>query len=551
MFLLQLISFAFLLCPQKAQVISRRALSNELAKQWFVYVEMFIKSRTSIVKNQGIIVSNYLKWCMRNSKLFGKLATKVRNVIHDPTSTGFQTKPLINLWKPQERFRMNKWILFEDVFDPKNIHLTVHFDLTKALRLNITLHYLYFSANSISKCQYASLNISSVARNRAPMPHHLFCGIHSETNIFPLSRMVSIVMRINSFDMAFDSWFTCSVVDNLLLVSQPKVGRESGLIEPLFALDLIQLNRTLITYAIQVHKAGQLQVKLELVQKSFIEAYDGPGRKYRIVSPMKQEPNHMVYDMSSFQCVVDLYLLKDSFHHHVNYTSRKKFMHHTIRLKSNMAMVFPDRKANYDPVIWVTKITTETGAKINLTVSSLMYTGSNQSSCNFAGLAAYHALSGQELMCVCETQRGFYQIRPIYSGSSEMFVVMYSYKKYGVFNVTVRLSETKCHTRKINICQFVLKNKIFEGTDRQKLGFQESCVVLQLFYHDEHSSLLHKYPSQKNLWYKYGTQELRYLVPLRFRVTNVLSKSFLSCPSCASDVHKAKNFYLVEAITLL
>ena len=81
-----------------------------------------------------------------------------------------------------------------------------------------------------------------------------------------------------------------------------------------------------------------------------------------------------------------------------------------------------------------------------------------------------------------------YKYRNIYTQNSEMLLVLYSYKQYSKFSLTLSVSTSQCKATTIHICElehdsFYLESNFFF------LFKNQDCVVLQLSYGQGNMSL--------------------------------------------------------------
>ena len=78
----------------------------------------------------------------------------------------------------------------------------------------------------------------------------------------------------------------------------------------------------------------------------------------------------------------------------------------------------------------------------------------------YGGLVVYdnHNKSNTKTSSVCESHHGFYKHRNIYSNSSLIYIVMYSFDVYGSLQFSLQISTTQCKlttkSRSIYLCAF-------------------------------------------------------------------------------------------------
>ena len=72
--------------------------------------------------------------------------------------------------------------------------------------------------------------------------------------------------------------------------------------------------------------------------------------------------------------------------------------------------------------------------------------------CNYTGLVAFHMESADKFRHKFSLCDGVFKHRNIYSETSAILLVIYSYREYGTLNVTVGFSTTSCKLKIIDIC---------------------------------------------------------------------------------------------------
>ena len=81
-----------------------------------------------------------------------------------------------------------------------------------------------------------------------------------------------------------------------------------------------------------------------------------------------------------------------------------------------------------------------------------------------------------------------YRYRNIYTQKSMVLLVMYSYKKYANFNLTLSVITTQCKATMMNICELLHDPLSLEATSYFSVR-KHNCIVLQLEHGDTNISL--------------------------------------------------------------
>ncbi len=129
---------------------------------------------------------------------------------------------------------------------------------------------------------------------------------------------------------------------------------------------------------------------------------------------------------------------------------------------------------------------------IKIHVRDLNSSDTPSTKCRFAGFAMYQLTKDkhEELTTVCESKIYQHQYRDMYSESSKIILVFYSFNAPHFLNISVNISQSHCSSTIINVC----KNRVGDFfsahfiSDSYQKGYKKvrledtphSCVVLQL-----------------------------------------------------------------------
>lgn len=191
--------------------------------------------------------------------------------------------------------------------------------------------------------------------------------------------------------------------------------------------------------------------------KIFVEVYDGPGT----LSGRLKKLNEGYYT-TSFQCIIYIYGLwavtkANELLTLLSFSSKWNRISGTVNINSSETASFHYKNSKLYTFrnVHLLKISVQPHSLINVTVVQIHHNyGYRNVNCTIGGLTAYdlgnHSLS--EKSTVCFPHKDIYKYRNIYSQTSNMLLVTYSYREYGTFNLTVRLSTTMCTIYTINPC---------------------------------------------------------------------------------------------------
>ncbi len=128
---------------------------------------------------------------------------------------------------------------------------------------------------------------------------------------------------------------------------------------------------------------------------------------------------------------------------------------------------------------------------INLTITSMSYKGKRQSSCVYAGLAAFTTTNKtyhEDISTICKTNADDTVFSSLFSTSDKMLIIVYFYPRYAEHNVSFEMSGTKCVPLKVNMCYLPFNESLFL-TEIILPVLENPCVVLQLRYGIENTDL--------------------------------------------------------------
>ena len=370
-----------------------------------------------------------------------------------------------------------------------------HFILYSNLHLNMTFNYIYFSANTFLKCYFARLRVLSFVHNTNKNPYSFtYCGIVPFFTLYPSSNKVTISVEVELYLVSFESIISYSVIGSHQIRSYQV--KSKNMVLPIEVLRFFIPELYFLRYELQVERYEILHISCNKSEYSFIKVHDGPGMLDNILEPIVSEGDILLYTTTTFQSVITLItkkigLLDTTFLMYNTTMSRNK--HKTIYPQKNHSILVMSENKLIDTEVHMIKIETLTKLYLNVTIHQMNYIGKNHSSCGFAGLTSYDIYTNgtfEKISTVCHSNNyQEYTYRSIYTQNSEMLLVLYSYKQYSKFNLTLSVSTSQCKATTINICEFEhdpfhLESNIFFLVNNQK------CVVLQLNYGQGNMSLL-------------------------------------------------------------
>ena len=129
--------------------------------------------------------------------------------------------------------------------------------------------------------------------------------------------------------------------------------------------------------------------------------------------------------------------------------------------------------------------------KINITIENLDHNYGRNTMCNYGGFAVYNLINikyRRYISTKCSAHTDIFRHQNIYSKTSAILLVAYSYREYGSMSLRVGFSTTKCSIVRVN-CRLWRNNQNLD-----------QCIVFQFTNHLKYSSYPHYIPQCDPLW---------------------------------------------------
>ena len=229
------------------------------------------------------------------------------------------------------------------------------------------------------------------------------------------------------------------------------------------------------------------------MQTDIIEVYDGPGTLYNMLKPFLSENAKLLYATTTFQSVILLFTNNNTHSALVTYkTAMLINMNKWVYVERNQSTLITSQRELTNAEIKIMKIETEMELFLNITIHQMKYTGSNHSSCGFAGITSYDIIKNgtfNKISNVCHSNNNQeYKYRNIYTQNSVVLLVLYSYKKYSNFSLVFLVSTSSCRAATIDICELEHDPLSLESNRMFSIR-KNKCVVLQHDYQQANISL--------------------------------------------------------------
>ncbi len=369
------------------------------------------------------------------------------------------------------------------------------------LQLNVTFFTLKMpekrcnlSYVSLAQCQHKA--ITSKCWSCSPQKNcgQLYCGKHSLFTFVSKESVVIIKRKVQSSQHFTNLSYSVVDANRMYTVVTSRKFKFSP-----EKYQLFQMNRDCMAMLyFSTSKLHRLRLQFQKATPQEIVVFDGPGTLSHKLKPTK-EKKIVIYHTSTFQCFVQLLKRK------VSSCLKHKFADLTLAYTSNevnirQVSIHPNAKTLFtyfkqkhwsqNHNIHLTKCVSSSGGHLNLTLNSLHYEGETSTHCSYGGMSIHDSLMGKhdkELKTVCHWKRKSVAQRYVYSESSEMFLVFYSYPHYAYINISLSLSVTACQIFKADPC-LTMSEKIpyerlfdptYQGHDAFKVE-NNGCVVVQV-----------------------------------------------------------------------
>ena len=346
------------------------------------------------------------------------------------------------------------------------------------------VHYIYFSSNSFFKCYFGKIIVKNFVRyekiNRFSFK---YCGIVPSFILYPPSHTLAIVV---THQVKFDSIITHSVIDSGRITSHQVKSVNTATSVSMMKLFISE--SYFWRYELQVERYECIHISWYTVQPHFIEVYDGPGTLYNVLKPFVFEKGKFLYATTTFQSVMFLFTKSNTYSALVTYkTTMSMNINKRVYVERNESLFITSERVLDNAEINIMKFETWMELFFNITIHQMNYTGSNHSSCGFAGITSYDINTNgtfKKISTVCDSNNNMeYKYRNMYTQNPVVLLVLYSYKKYSNFSLVFSVSISHCRAATIDICELEhdalsLKSKRIFSIRENKCQYRNSVSIL-------------------------------------------------------------------------
>ena len=261
-------------------------------------------------------------------------------------------------------------------------HALVYLNLHPHFHLNITFHFIYFSANTFNKCFFGSLlvsDIKGISKCRIASTIFRYCGIVPSFTLYLSSN--KIALHINSkFFVTFSSIISLSIIDSCKIQSW-LVGSKTS-VAPTSVTKFVSPRSYLLQYQLQVERFQRLNILCNISNYELIEVYDGPGTLYNMLKPTNKVDKLLLYTTTTFQSFISLFTRKNPLSDNLVVIYKTIMSMNTQKViyvkKNHYVQVTSERELN-NTEIAIIKLKTVLHHISNITVLQMNYMGKNHS----------------------------------------------------------------------------------------------------------------------------------------------------------------------------
>ena len=337
------------------------------------------------------------------------------------------------------------------------------FKLQLHLRLNMMFHHIHIIHSLKFRCKPGYIKIITLS-----VENQVYCGLLSNFIVIPPdNELIAIKLKTYIERVYFDVEFDFSVTDPDRITSE--TTRQGDILR--FSSWVVYFPQTGLFLQRLILKMKQFisfKITVMLTIDMRVDVYDGPGLLCSKINPdttnVQQQQIIQIYFTSSFQSVIYIRSLYSTTNVNdtkgiIDYISHKHFISKNISLMEDdfyKLSNYDDKCTSKNPVC-IIQLQTKQWLYFNITIRNMSHNYPIGSLCNYGGVSVYDIINGkhQPVSKLCYVHQGNYIYQNIYTNSSTAELVIYSYIEYGLFNITLDVTTTRCQVFTIDVCYVV------------------------------------------------------------------------------------------------
>ncbi len=350
------------------------------------------------------------------------------------------------------------------------------FYVDKHLKLNISVEHISIVAGYLSTCELGYF---------ALWPFICYCGFHANVLIFPESNNSTLATLFSHLATCYLK-YSFSVSDNNGIVStQTQRPFQPKFLVTAWNLKLLKSGKKVQYSHVQVGKFNKIRV----LSKASAHLFDGPGTK----SPHVLLHNS-VFLTTTFQCVLYEFLESNQSTNLNVQWIRTQESTKVIELNSSENnILISNALCKSGLAICVFEVLVSQNHTVNVSVFSMKDTSHRNNLCHFAGVSiSMNTTAAGELALLCSQQMNNLRHKSVFAASPQIYIMLYYFREYTTFNVSTKVSFTKCHVVKFNLCEYYWEcqtqrcdadhRRFFYRRAPTDTKITENCVVHQFFH---------------------------------------------------------------------
>ena len=321
------------------------------------------------------------------------------------------------------------------------------FHLTPSFRLNFTILTLDFFPESPKTCHREELVFLEAVL-------HLFCGFYSDVSIYSFSNEILIWMEtVRCVYSQLQAQFV--VIDTDLITTRKYITIIKSERRPIhLEVLLLKVNSFLETFYIEMKKLYRIILKV-VVEVDHV-VYDSPQLLHN-----KLKPNNIYYNLSTFQCMVQVFYDNFSFNYEAHFIHKYSRLQNVLTLNKtyNEPLILQLPTFCEESLCAYLIIQTKPRKQLKIDVTKFSYKGKIDYFCKYGGLAMVEINEQiQERPAICEDdQRNTTKDKIFYSHQSPVMLILYWYEGLSSIEGKVTVTESECRATQVNICEMHFK----------------------------------------------------------------------------------------------
>ena len=310
---------------------------------------------------------------------------------------------------------------------------------------------MYFGLGRSSICSHGSISVFTYL-NQFTNRTFIYCGIYSNMENYPPYKNIQIIAAVE-IHVGYSFTLKYSIIDRDI-----KVSLVSTYLTRQFKPDSITFHQIkkiyLLNYFIVTEKYNIIVGYIISTSYHWYKIYDGNPR-YSDIIKVISSMGKAYFKTTAFQCLIDLWLsdMKQTsthFYYNVKTNLVRKSEYMLPDMVKRVSLVIQDKDRIKIDLLKIDLVTKDT---LHINISITDYSQRPPTFlCDYEGFTAYGLGSSNSFHLISNICWIDYTYRNIYSNTSKVLLILYTWYKHLKFTVNISLSVTTCKPVKINVC---------------------------------------------------------------------------------------------------